>query len=48
MSRTFVQPGNTIDAIAPVGGVKGGVPEMLGSFFGVPEVDRARGRNICA
>ena len=43
MSRTFVQPGNTIDAIAPVGGVKSGVPAMLGSLFGVPEVDALEG-----
>lgn len=43
MSRTFVQPGNTIDAVAPVGGVTSGVPVMVGALFGVPEVSAAAG-----
>ena len=41
--QTFVQPGNTIDAIAPSGGVTTGVPVMLGALFGVPEVTAIEG-----
>jgi predicted RecA/RadA family phage recombinase len=43
MSRTFVQPGNTIDAIAPAGGVKSNDGIVLGSLFGIAEVDAAEG-----
>ena len=43
MSRTFVQPGDTIDAIAPAGGVKSNDPILLGALFGVAEVDAAEG-----
>jgi predicted RecA/RadA family phage recombinase len=43
MSRTFVQPGDTIDAVAPSGGVTVGVPVMFGALFGIPEVSAAEG-----
>jgi predicted RecA/RadA family phage recombinase len=43
MSRTYLQPGNTIDAVAGVGGVKSGDAVVLGSLFGIAEVDAAEG-----
>lgn len=41
MARSFVQPGNTIDAVAGVGGVKSGDVVILGSLVGIAEVDAA-------
>lgn len=46
MARTFVQPGNTVDAIAPLGGVTSGTPLLIGNLFGVPEVDAAAGETF--
>jgi predicted RecA/RadA family phage recombinase len=44
MARTFVQPGNTIDAVAPgPGGVKSGDVVVLGALVGVAEVTVAAG-----
>ncbi len=43
MARTFVQPGNTVDAIAPSGGVTSGVPLLIGNMFGIPEVSAPTG-----
>jgi predicted RecA/RadA family phage recombinase len=45
MSRTYLQPGSTIDAIAGVGGVKSGDAVILGSLFGVAEVDALEGES---
>lgn len=47
MSKTFVQPGNTIDAIAPaVTGAVSGTPLLIGNLFGVPEVTAAPGETF--
>jgi predicted RecA/RadA family phage recombinase len=47
MARTFVQPGNTTDAIAPgPDGVVTGVPLLIGSLFGIPEVTPAAGESF--
>jgi predicted RecA/RadA family phage recombinase len=43
MSRTFVQEGNTIDAIASSGGVTSGSVQIVGAFVGIAEVDAAEG-----
>ncbi len=43
MARTFVQEGNTIDAVAGVGGVKSGDVVILGALVGIAEVDAAEG-----
>ena len=44
--RTFVQSGNTIDAVAPSGGVVSGVPKVIGNLFGIPEVTAAEGETF--
>ena len=47
MARTFIAPGNTVDAIAPgPGGVTSGVPLLIGNLFGVPEVTAAAGETF--
>jgi predicted RecA/RadA family phage recombinase len=47
MARTFVQPGDTIDAVAPaVTGVTSGVPILLGNLFGMPETSAAPGETF--
>jgi predicted RecA/RadA family phage recombinase len=43
MARTYLQPGNTVDAVAGTGGVTSGVPVVWGAFFGVPEVSATEG-----
>lgn len=43
MSRTFVQPGNSIDAVAPAGGVSSGDVVVVGSLVGVAETNAAEG-----
>jgi predicted RecA/RadA family phage recombinase len=43
MARTYLQPGNTVDAVAGTGGVTSGVPVVWGSLFGVPAVTAAEG-----
>ncbi|MER8786875.1 DUF2190 family protein [Mesorhizobium sp. M0983] len=34
--KNFIQPGNSISAIAPVGGVVSGIPVIIGSLAGIP------------
>jgi predicted RecA/RadA family phage recombinase len=47
MARTFVQPRNTIDAIAPgPGGIFTGVPLLPGNLFGIPEIPAAPGQTF--
>lgn len=48
MSRTFVQPGHTIDVIAGNGGVTVGVPLMLGALLIIPEVSALEGEIFAA
>jgi predicted RecA/RadA family phage recombinase len=43
MARTYVQPGNTIDAVAGVGGVKSGDIVLYGALVGIAEVDAVEG-----
>ena len=37
MAKTFVQPGDTIDAVAPVGGVTSGGVVVVGNLIGVAQ-----------
>jgi predicted RecA/RadA family phage recombinase len=47
MARPFVQPRNTIDAIAPgLGGIFTGVPLLTGNLFGIPEITAALGQTF--
>ena len=47
MARTFIAPGNTVDAIAPgPGGVVSGTPLLIGGLFGIPEVTVAAGETF--
>jgi predicted RecA/RadA family phage recombinase len=41
--KNFIQPGNTLTGIAPVGGVLSGDPVLLGSVFGVAAFDAVEG-----
>lgn len=41
--KTFIQPGDAIDFIAPVGGVVGGAGFLLGAIFGVVRHTAAAG-----
>lgn len=34
--KNFVQPGNSINAVAPSGGVVSGIPVIIGSLPGIP------------
>lgn len=43
MSRTLVQPGKTIDAVAGSGGVDSGDVVVVGNLIGVAETDAAEG-----
>lgn len=44
--KNFVQPGNSIDAVAPAGGVVSGTPLLIGSLFGVPVTSAAEGETF--
>lgn len=44
--RNFVQPGNTITAITPIGGVTSGAPVLIGSLFGVASTTQAAGEDV--
>jgi predicted RecA/RadA family phage recombinase len=39
MSNNFIQPGDTLEFIAPGGGVVGGVPEIIGGILVIPAHD---------
>jgi predicted RecA/RadA family phage recombinase len=41
MSTTYLQPGHSLDLIAPTGGVTTGVPLLIGALFVVPNVTAA-------
>ena len=43
MAKTFVQPGDTVDAVAGVGGVKAGDVVLVGNLIGVAQTDAAEG-----
>ena len=44
--KNFIQPGNSIQSIAPAGGVVSGVPVVIGSFTGVPGTTAAEGKEF--
>lgn len=41
--KNFIQPGHTLDMIAPSGGVVSGTPLLIGALFGVPATTVAAG-----
>lgn len=41
--RTFIQPGDIIDLVAPAGGFTSGVITRVGAFVGVPQCTVAAG-----
>ena len=43
MAKSFVQPGDTIDAVAGVGGVKSGDVVVVGNLIGVAQTDALEG-----
>ena len=43
MAKTFVQQGDTIDAVAGVGGVKSGDVVVVGNLIGVAQTDALEG-----
>lgn len=43
MSKTYLQPGDTLDLVAPEGGVTSGVPLLVGGVLVVPQVTAAAG-----
>ncbi|MGA7452477.1 MAG: DUF2190 family protein [Rhodoplanes sp.] len=43
MAKTFVQPGDTVDPVAPVGGVKSGDVVVVGNLIGVAQTDALEG-----
>jgi predicted RecA/RadA family phage recombinase len=42
MATTYLQPGDTLDLIAPTGGVTTGVPLLIGGFFVIPNTTAAQ------
>lgn len=44
--KNFVQPGNTITAIAPVGGINSGDGMLFGTLFGVAATTQAGGAEV--
>lgn len=42
--RTFIQPGDIIDLVAPAGGFTSGVITRVGAFVGVPQCTVAAGQ----
>ena len=44
--KNFVQPGRTIDVIAPAGGVVSGAVVVIGSLVGVANCDGAAGAEV--
>jgi predicted RecA/RadA family phage recombinase len=42
MSTTYLQPGHSLDLIAPTGGVTTGVPLLIGALFVVPNTTAAQ------
>lgn len=44
--RNFVQPGDTLDMVAPSGGVVSGAGVLIGAVFGVPVVSAAQGETF--
>lgn len=43
MAKNYVEDGNVLTLIAPVGGVQSGVPAVIGDLVVVPLVDAAAG-----
>lgn len=41
--KTFRQHGDTVDLVAPSGGVTSGVPVLIGTAFAIPVADAAQG-----
>ena len=48
MSTTFVQPGDTINLVAPSGGVTSGTPVLIGSLVVIPTVTALVGVSFAA
>jgi len=46
MARCFIQEGDTIDVVAPVGGIKSGDVLALGDLVGVALIDGAVGDTV--
>lgn len=44
--KNYVQPGHSITAIAPSGGVTSGDPVLIGSLFGVASTTQAAGAEV--
>ncbi len=44
--KNYLQHGDTVDAVAPAGGVVSGSPILIGSLFGVPATSAAEGESF--
>lgn len=44
--KTFRQHGDTVDFVAPSGGVTSGVPVVIGTAFAIPVADAAEGETF--
>lgn len=46
MAKNFHSPGDVIDVVAPVGGVKSGGLYVIGAFAGIAQVDALEGQTF--
>ena len=46
MPKNYVQPGNVVTVLAPVGGVSSGDPVLVGSLFGLAVYGAVEGKDV--